>query len=222
MLFLRRVSTVQEETLGEDQLYQPSAGDEKEYDAESPCSSQYSDVSVGSMDSTVASVSDLADDESSWDVESPGTRTLDMEEFCDLAIAACKPGSGEVPYFIQLGAARVPVRSSAISDAVSPWALLGRRGGGGGIEQGVLDFLNAHSPDLFVEGWDGLFIWPREIPRVEPRGTEKPRKATDGGHRCVGVLLRGEALSVSQRPGGPVADLRPAAFQAFALGLPHH
>ena len=22
--------------------------------------------------------------------------------------------------------------------------------------------------------------------------------------------------------GGPVADLRPAAFQAFALGLPHH
>lgn len=29
-------------------------------------------------------------------------------------------------------------------------------------------FRNLNSPDLFVEGWDGLFIWPEDIPRAEP------------------------------------------------------
>eukprot|EP00434_Breviolum_minutum_P016145 symbB.v1.2.014227.t1/scaffold1035.1/size234022/3 len=156
----------QEDTLTGEEESTGDGSEISEFSDGSPCSSFFSeDGSMDwSQDSTVASLSDLYSESGSTSSELPCTKTLEAE---DCAF---------VPIFIQSGAENVAVRSSALWEAVSRSSIT-LPPCHGGIEQNILQFLNLNSPDLFVEGWDGLFIWPEDIPRAEPH-RERRKKAT--------------------------------------------
>eukprot|EP00435_Cladocopium_sp_Y103_P068108 s552_g31.t1 len=107
-----------------------SIGDVSEWSNVSPCSILSDESMDYSMDSTVASVSDLYSDAGESDSQSPCTKTLDLDT----------DDCASVPVFIQSGAENVPVRSSAVMEAVSRSPL--SRQCHGGVEQNILQFLS--------------------------------------------------------------------------------
>lgn len=78
-------------------------------------------------------------------------------------------------------------------------------------------FRNLNSPDLFVEGWDGLFIWPEDIPRAEPH-RERWGTRTSG----VSTWPMGSVAFRNGLPGGPLGSgmkVKPGSPEGVGLEI---